>query len=249
MTAEDMMAAMEQAGVDAAIAVSPYITYGYDSSYAFDAAARYSQVFGVVSPFDPLPPDVEGRLAAWKMLPGALGIRLVLSSPTDRERLLGASYGALFRSADRAGIPVCISIPGGLPTVGQIARKHPSLQLVIDHLGMASQGDPTWKLLPELLALAEHPNVALKATAATVHSRQSYPFSDLWPSLHKVIDAFGVDRVMWGSDWTRVHNASYAESLQYVADSTQLSESDKEKILGANLRRIFKWQRASQPQT
>jgi L-fuconolactonase len=241
-----MIAAMSAAGVDAAIAVSPFVTYGYDSSYSFAAAAKYPRRFGVVSPFDPVPPDVDGRLAAWKVLPGALGIRLVLPASAAPEMVLDKQYAALFRSAGEASIPICIYVPGSLSLIDIVARNHPSVQFVIDHLGMVSEGDPTWRDLPQLLALSEHPNVAVKATAVVVHSQQSYPFNDIWPSLLRVLDTFGIDRVMWGSDWTRIRNASYSEGLRYIADSTRLSASDKGKILGGNLRRIFKWEGVSQ---
>ena len=57
--------------------------------------------------------------------------------------------------------------------------------------------DPeAFQRLPELLALARYPNVAAKISAVPALSRQKYPFADLWPCLHRVVDEFGPDRLM-----------------------------------------------------
>ena len=84
-----------------------------------------------------------------------------------------------------------------LPVVGQIAERHPGVRLIVDHLGRTrgAQDEAGWANLPDLLALAKHPNVAIKATGAPSYSSQPYPFSNihdylapdlrrLWPGSH-----------------------------------------------------------------
>jgi predicted TIM-barrel fold metal-dependent hydrolase len=243
VTAEDMLIAMREAGVDAAVAVSPFLIYGYDASYAFDAASAYPDHFGVVSAFNPQLRELERELREWQSRPGALGLRLVLSGSNEVGRLAGGIYDPLLRATEREAIPICIYMPGSLRLIHNLAKSYPNLQFVLDHLGMPAAGDPTWAGLPDLLRLAVYPNIAVKATAVPVHSREGYPFRDVWQTLDQIIDRFGIDRVMWGSDWTRVRGVTYAEGLRFITENTLLSLSDKRKLLGENLRRIFDWDR------
>jgi predicted TIM-barrel fold metal-dependent hydrolase len=112
---------------------------------------------------------------------------------------------------------------------------------------MASSLTPT---LPERIAeldrvcdLARYPNVALKwCHAPGLLSDQEYPYADLMPLLRRAIAAFGVERIMWASDYTvaRDQNGnSWAQCLYYLLDSDQLSEYEKEWILGRSLRRAL----------
>ena len=72
----------------------------------------------------------------------------------------------LWPAAERAGLPVALAAASFLPVVGQIAERHPGLRLIVDHMGVpsASQGEASYRNLPQLLAVAKHPNVAVKAT-------------------------------------------------------------------------------------
>jgi 2-polyprenyl-6-methoxyphenol hydroxylase-like FAD-dependent oxidoreductase len=67
---------------------------------------------------------------------------------------------------------------------------------------------------------------------------------DMLPLLRKVIDAFGVERVMWASDYTQSRNEtgySWAHTLHYLLDSDQLSETEKEWLLGRSVRQVLRW--------
>jgi predicted TIM-barrel fold metal-dependent hydrolase len=97
-------------------------------------------------------------------------------------------------------------------------------------------------MLPDLLALARFGNVAVKCTNAPSLSHEGYPFADLWPHLHAVLAAFGPERTMWGSDITmHLGDVTYAQAVDYVRQSDQLSESEKALVLGRTLRRILRW--------
>ena len=83
----------------------------------------------------------------------------------------------------------------------------------------------------------------VRAGAPTL-SKESYPFADVWPALHRVLDAFGLDRVMWGTDFTRVLEVlTYADDVNYVLESSELSDSDRERFMGGTLRTIYGWPR------
>ena len=104
-TGEEMLAAMDSVGVDAAIIVSTFNLYRYDPSYALEVYAKYPERFRVVKPIDPADPAVDDVLADWAKTKGAVGVRLMLreeqiSDPAD-PRLNRA-----FAAAGRHGLPV-----------------------------------------------------------------------------------------------------------------------------------------------
>jgi predicted TIM-barrel fold metal-dependent hydrolase len=103
--------------------------------------------------------------------------------------------------------------------------------------------------LERVCELAQYPNIALKwCHAPGLLSEQEYPYPDLMPRLRRAIDAFGVERVMWASDYTvaRDQNGnSWAQCLYYVLSSEALSETEKEWLLGRSLRRALNWSAAS----
>ena len=70
----------------------------------------------------------------------------------------------------------------------------------------ATEGaDAAYRNLPQLLALASHPNVAVKATGQAGYALDPYPFRSIHDALHRVFDAFGPRRMFWGTDITRMH--------------------------------------------
>jgi predicted TIM-barrel fold metal-dependent hydrolase len=131
--------------------------------------------------------------------------------------------------------------------VASVAAAFPGLTLVVDHLGLP-RPDPhnpdPFVTLPQLLALARFPNVMMKITNLPCHSREAFPFEDVVPVLDHFVAAFGCERLLWGTDWTRPGNkVSLAESLRYIAESPRFSWREKELMLGLNAQRVF-WRSA-----
>src|SRR5256885_9093944 len=93
-----------------------------------------------------------------------------------------------------------------LHRIDGIAARYPDLRLIIDHLGLVRpQVDhAAFARLSELLALAKRPNIAVKASAVTEYSSETYPFPILHDYLRQVFDAFGPKRMFCGSEISRV---------------------------------------------
>jgi L-fuconolactonase len=130
--------------------------------------------------------------------------------------------------------------------MGAVAQRHPDLQIVIDHLGLPRPPRVTWDQLwseafPALVDLAVHPNIALKLTAMPGLSSEGFPYRDLWPYVHRLISAFGAERLMWGTDWTAHRRWPIEHQIAFIKDTGELSTSEKELILGQTLRRVFGW--------
>ena len=119
-----------------------------------------------------------------------------------------------------------------------IADRHPGLKLIIDHYG---RPDAAWSSLPKVLALAKRPNIALKATGGPSYSREAYPFRDIEGHIRKLYDAFGPERMFWGTDITRMP-CSWRQCVTHFTEALPwLSAKDKDLIMGRALCNWLGW--------
>src|SRR5881296_2996155 len=140
----------------------------------------------------------------------------------------------VWAAAERAGIPVARLAANFLPKVAQVAEQHPGLKLIIDHLGRPSgtKDDAAWGNLGDMLALAKHPNVAIKATGAPSYSSEPYPYRNIHGHLRRIYDAFGPERMFWGTDITRMP-CSWRECVtMFTEELPWLSGRDLERVMG-----------------
>ena len=243
---EEMVAAMDAVGVDGAIIVSTFNLYRFDPSFALSVHAKYPDRFRVVTPLDITNPDIDNFVGQWAKTKGAVGVRLMLrnelpSDPAD-PRLNNA-----FAVAGKHGMPVNFLCWGRLDDGTKLVKQHQDTVIVIDHLGLLQANHPPqltapWADLPKLLALAAYPNVRVKISGACTLSQQAYPYDDIWDPILRIIDAFGIDRCMWGTDWTRtIGMLSYEQAVAPFRNTTRLSDSDKAKLMGGTLEKVYRW--------
>jgi predicted TIM-barrel fold metal-dependent hydrolase len=149
--------------------------------------------------------------------------------------------------AARLSLPVNLHIAGRLDQGIELIRRHGDTQIIVDHLGLVQPHEPPlpaapWAELPKVLTLAKLPHVAIKISGACVLSHEPFPFNDIWDPVARVIDAFGIDRCMWGTDWTRaVKFLTYAQAVDCFRVTDRISETDKAKLMGGTLARIYGW--------
>jgi L-fuconolactonase len=246
LEAEEMLALMDGTGVDGAVIVPP-VWAGDDNRSAIDWCEQYPGRFGIMGRFDLWASDRE-RIESWLTQPGMLGIRM--SYPLDRGDawLRDVDEMAWFWSAaERLGIPLMIFTVGVAPII-PIAERYPDLVLIIDHLGLqflrANQDTPVdpFAFIDDLVILGGFPNVYGKVSCMPSYSREPYAYADLRPGLESVFEAFGSHRLMWGSDITRLKNATYEQCLSHVASTLDfLSEDDRTWVLGETARSVLGW--------
>jgi predicted TIM-barrel fold metal-dependent hydrolase len=241
-----MVAAMDDAGVQRAILVSPWTLYRTDTSYAVEVHQAYPNRFRLVAPIDPYRDGAADAVNSWASTAGAVGIRL-MAAITDGFRADDRQVRATIRAAATAGFPISVFCPTQLSILDELARLHPDTQFVLDHLGLTQPLSPPtpddpFADLGNVLALARHPNIAVKVTGVCTLSHKPFPFADLWPPLCRLFDAYGIERCMWGSDWTRaVDFVSYQDSVASFRDWLPLSASERSALMGAVVTRIFDW--------
>lgn len=246
VTGDQMVAAMDAVGVDGAILVSPFSMYRYDASYAIEVFAAHPRRFRLVKPVDPTDPAVVDTIADWAATEGAAGIRIFLRDNASTDPADPAINRVLATAAQHS-LPVNVACTGRLDQAGELAARNPNTRLVIDHLGLPQPHEPPppaqpFADLPKLLALAAHDNVAVKISGACTLSHEPFPYKDLWGSLSRVFDAFGLNRCMWGTDWTRaVGMLTYEQGVEAFRVTDRLSDSERTTLMGDTLQQIYNW--------
>ena len=247
VTGAQMVAAMDEVGVDGALLVSPYAMYRHDASYALEVYAKHPGRFGLIKPVDPSNPAVADVVTDWAATNGTVGVRIMLNREGVSTDPADPGLNAVLATAARHGLPVNLMATGRLDQAAALATRNPNTQVVIDHLGLQQPSQPPapaepWKDLPKLLALAQHDNIVVKISGACTLSQQPFPYPDIWDPLARIFDAFGIRRCMWGTDWTRaVGVLTYAQGVDAFRVTDRLSENDRAALMGASLQRIYRW--------
>jgi L-fuconolactonase len=248
MTIDRAVAAMDAVGVTGAL-VTAFLLYD-KIDYAARAVREHPDRFRLVTDIDLTLPDPAGLVRRQHAKASLTAIRLVFLSDRPGEHyedLRRGTFDPIFKVAGDLGLPVMLVVSGDAREASPLAARFPGLTLVIDHLGLLQgpnrQPSPQpFEHLPELLALSRHPNVFVKLSGVPTLSKQPYPFPDVWAHVRRVLDAFGPERVIWGSDFSRTRPMHpYAEALGYVLHTDLLTDHEKSLVLGANARRLFSW--------
>jgi L-fuconolactonase len=246
VTGDQMVAAMDAVGVGGAVLVSPFSMYRYDASYALEVYGAHPSRFRLVKPVDPTDPAVTDTIADWAATKGTVGIRVFLRDNVSTDPADPAINRVLTAAAQHS-LPVNLACTGRLDQAAQLASRNPNTRLVIDHLGLPQPHEPPppaepFADLPKLLTLAAHDNVAVKISGACTLSHESFPYHDIWDPLFRIFDAFGFDRCMWGTDWTRaVGLLTYEQGVQAFRVTDRLSDSDRALLMGDTLQRVYNW--------
>ena len=245
VTGDQMVAAMDALGVNGALLISPYSLYRYDASYALEVYAKHPGRFGLIKPFDPRSESVADEIAEWAKTPGVVGARIMLTAqPFEAD---DPGLNRILAAGAQAGIPINVMCSGKLPLLRELVRRNPDTQVVIDHLGLVQPPEPPpppkpFADLPNVLSLAEFDNVAIKISGAGTLSHQPFPYQDIWEPLRKIFDAFGLDRCLWGTDWTRaVKLLTYEQGVEAFRVTDELSDSERSTLMGGTLMKIYNW--------
>ena len=125
--------------------------------------------------------------------------------------------------------------------------RHPETRFIIDHLGILQPRVPPaparpWSDLPKVLELGRRPNAVIKVSGACTLSREPYPFSDIWDPLARVFDAWGFDRCLWGTDWTRAFAVvNYQQAVEAFLNTSRLSDAERTILMGGACAKAYRW--------
>jgi predicted TIM-barrel fold metal-dependent hydrolase len=246
VTGDEMVAAMDKVGVDGAIFISAFSMYRYDASYAVDVAKAHPGRLAIVKPVDPDDPNVADVVADWKKTPGTVGIRIMLTKENKRDPN-DPGLDRIARAAVRYDFPVNLLCWDNLAAGTALIDRHPDTRFIIDHLGILQPRVPPappepWADLPKVLELARRANAVIKISGACTLSRQPYPYPDIWDPLQRIFDAWGFERCLWGTDWTRAFAVvSYAQGVKPFLETDRLNDTERAMLMGGACAKAYGW--------
>ncbi|HZR97509.1 MAG TPA: amidohydrolase family protein [Chloroflexota bacterium] len=236
VTCEQLLAAMDAAGVDQAALVQAATAHGYDNRYTADSAAAHPARLTWVGTLDTLAPETPDQLTYWVRERGMAGLRVYTAGSTMAGQAPWLGDPASFPTWERArdlGIPVCVQMrPEGVPALHALLARFPDVRMILDHFGRAPLADgPPFAAAAPLFALAAYPNVYVKLTTHTYHAAtqgQSTPQA----FLARLVEAFGTERIAWGSNFP-ASEGTLAELVALARDWVSfLPAADQQRILG-----------------
>jgi L-fuconolactonase len=240
ISGETLLAEMKEAGVDRAVLVPPFFE-GYRNDYAVACATEAPEAFRVMARVDLRTGD-PGPVRELLRDPVVAGVRLVFL-PADAGRVDDPAAEWFWSFAEKEDVPVMLLASGQLDALGELARARPGLRLAVDHLGLTGQHTDA-AIAPEiaqLVALAGLDNVSVKTTAAPCYSTEPYPYPALHPFLRQLYDAFGPERLFWGSDLSRLRG-SYPDLVRLFREELDfLSPADVEAVMGRSVLAWLDW--------
>ncbi|MCI0438218.1 MAG: amidohydrolase [Chloroflexi bacterium] len=246
-TAEELLADMDANGVDYTVLVQTSWST-WDNGYVADSAKKYPNRFVAHGLVDPLAPDNAEIARYWVEERGMVGFRFHPEYYDDIEILTRPEDAAMWKTISEIGAIVQVhNRPRNAHQLDAVAAKYPNITWLIDHLMYPEVAwAPKYEAYQPVLALARHPNVYMKISDVHSRSKQGFPYQDMHPVIKKVIDAFGIERCLWGTGYPGHHRQrhnwpSLADELRLIREGLPfLSQSDKDRILGENAARIWR---------
>lgn len=231
---ETLISYMDRQRVERVVAINPR-RYLQDQRYLLDAAARFPDRVTPVARVHGDDPDVLTLLHELATTHNVRGIRLVWFRKPSNAWPADPVVEPVWKACSDLGITIgFLASPDNLPAIGHAARRHPQVHVVIDHWGgLKDTEGPSFARFDAVAELANLSNVYLKATCFRRLSLAGFPFTDVHPLLRRALDAFGRERVMWGTDFGGgVTGEQYGDEVAAITSHINwLTPSDKEWLL------------------
>jgi predicted TIM-barrel fold metal-dependent hydrolase len=191
VSAEEMLAAIDAAGIEQTVLVQASTCYGHDNAYVADAVAAHPRRFIGVFSVDVLAPDAPQRMRQW-LDRGLAGLRIFIAGHTTAQdaRLDDPRAFAAWEYAIAARVPICVQLRAG--ALGQLQRmlaRFPKARVLLDHMARPVVDDAA-----PLVGMAKHENLYLKLTTHNVRELPQSFFA-------RVVNSYGAARIAWGSNY------------------------------------------------
>jgi len=170
-------------------------------------------------------------------------IRPMLQDIADPEWILRRDVDARLGVVERLGLRFDALVkPPLLPALARMVARHPGLPVVIDHGGKPSIADRHWEpWATEIAALADHPQVVCKLSGLVTEAGAGWSPHALGAYVDHLLECFGRERLLWGSDWPVVDLAGGYHRWARASDQllAKLPEADRNAIYGSNARKFY----------
>ncbi len=238
----DLAPLLKAAKIDKTILVQAAPTEA-ETHYLLELARATPFVAAVVGWVDFAAPDAPARIARLCANPKLMGLRPMLQDIADVEWILGPGLARVFDAMDRGKLRFDALVrPRHLPALAELLDRYPDLALVIDHAAKPdiAKGElEVWK--PYIRHIARETNAYCKLSGLGSEAGPGWSAETFKPYVDVLLDAFGPERLMWGSDWPVLNESGdYASWLGACMSLTAgLSSADREAIFGTTAARFY----------
>ena len=240
---EDLAAEISANGIDASIAVQADQSEN-ETMFLLDLAGKNERIAGVVGWVDLLSPRVGARLEHFSHSSKLRGFRHIAQSEPDGRFLAGEPFVKGVAQLRTFGFTYDILIyPKQLPAAIELVARLPEQRFVVDHLAKPEiKSGKTTPWAAQMKEIAQNKNVFCKLSGMVTEADWNrWKTEDFKPYLDAVFDAFGAERLMFGSDWpVCLLAATYRQVKQLIEGYVkEFSRSDRDKIFGGNAARFY----------
>ena len=243
-TADELLAEMDVHGVDWTVLVQTSWST-WDNGYIADSVERFSNRFIGHGLIDPQDPNNAEQVRYWIKERGLAGFRLHPMYYPDEKILLTRQNEPMWEEIASLGAVIQFHLRAEFADqVAVIADQHPSLKLVLDHMGYP-QVDADEAAFQPIVDLAQYDNIYLKLSDVAGRSSQDFPYTDVHPFIEKLVGAFGAERMVWGTGYPGHHRVKHNwptldQELHLVRERLPfLTEAQRERILGGTAAEIW----------
>ncbi len=239
---EEMIAAMDTAGVAKSAIVHSSTCYGFDCSYLADSVRLFPQRVTGVGSVDMVSVEAPAVIRHW-VERGLTGFRIFTGGSTkefDTSALDDPASFPAWALCNELGLPMCIQTgPGGLAQVAGLAKRFPRVNIILDHFARVdvSDGAP-YRKAASLFALSAFDNIYLKLTPFLINRANEAP-SRAQDLLGRAVEVFGADHIAWGSNYP-TNKGTLVELLRQARHlSEPLNENDQALLLGGTALSLY----------
>ena len=239
---DDLADLLHQNGVAATVLVQS-LPDEADTRFLLELADRHDFIGAVVGWVDLKAPDAAGRIAALAAHPKLRGLRPMLQDLDDDSWIDDPAVTPAVDAMLRHGLRFdALVLPRHLPSLLAFARRHPGLPIVIDHLAKPVMGavpDPRW--LRDMERLAAEPQVECKLSGMVTETGPGWTVEQLAPYARHVLEVFGPERVIWGSDWPVLRLATDYTAWVDASEAllAHLDPAQRDAVFGRNAMRFY----------
>ena len=240
---EDLQPLLASLSFDGCIAVQARQSLE-ETRWLLELADRFSFIKGVVGWLDLCSPELPGQLEQFANHSKLVGVRHVVQDEPDDEFMLRHEFRRGIAQLRQFDLTYDLLLfPKHIPAAVRLVEEFPEQLFVLDHIAKPSIAQgliSPWR--EDLQRLAQFPNVSCKLSGMVTEAKwKQWQPDDYRPYLDTVVEAFGSDRLMIGSDWpVCILSSDYASTMQLVIEYIQqLPEEAQAAILGGNCARFY----------
>ena len=243
LTPDELIKAMDEAGVAKAALVHSSTTYGFNCDLVVDAVKAYPNRLTGVFSVNVEEPDAPAKMSEWKAK-GLTGMRIFVTGTTISESWLDIGDKKLFPCYERAtelGLPIALNIkPDLFPRLLIAAKQFPGVKFLVDHTANSNfNGGPPFAGAAPLRTLASQSNIYFKVTAHNITDKNKLGWDKPLDVMNFLISEFGTKRLMWGSNFPATPTPLANHVAISKAAFSGLSTADQEQIFSKTAESVY----------